>query len=203
MLGGDGVQCEAGRLGIIKHAAADLSEDPGLFGRRLRCSFEPAQHLIQTGIPLYRGRPSRLVPVGLAAMWTCASLIPGMTSRPAASSTRVCDVASPRTSAFIPTALILSPVIATASAHFVAGTPVKMRALMMSSEGAGLGPMTRIAVGMTAVMRIVRRVPTTRHYHTCPPRYGIDGGPRESRPRYVLGVSGCGVRITKPTAYEE
>jgi hypothetical protein len=55
----------------------------------------------------------------------CASLMPGITTRPPRSMTRVREVAIARISSFVPTAAMRSPSIAIASAYGRAGSPVK------------------------------------------------------------------------------
>jgi len=63
--------------------------------------------------------------------------MPGISSPPPASITRVAAVAILRTSALVPTAVMRDPVIATASAHGCPASPVNTRALVMTMAGAG------------------------------------------------------------------
>ena len=61
--------------------------------------------------------------------------MPGMTTRPRASITRVEASVSWRTEAVVPTTPMRSPTMVSASAHGAAETPVKTLPLMMATLG--------------------------------------------------------------------
>jgi hypothetical protein len=76
-----------------------------------------------------------LADLGLIPACTCASLMPGMTTRPSASITRVDVSVSWRTEAVVPTTPMRSPTTVSASAHGAAETPVNTLALTMARVG--------------------------------------------------------------------
>src|SRR5712692_2269978 len=71
--------------------------------------------------------------------WVCASLMPGMMVRLAASMTRVAGLLSEASSASLPTAMMRSPLIAIAPALGWRGLSVAMRALVMTVSAGSLG----------------------------------------------------------------
>ena len=86
---------------------------------------------------------------------TCASLKPGSTSAPRASTTRVPGPASARTSALVPTCVMRSPWTATASALGRAASSVRTRALTTTRSASNFCASGVFGVG--ADMRQARR----------------------------------------------
>jgi hypothetical protein len=83
-------------------------------------------------------RAPTIGPIGAAnARCVCASLMPGITTRPPRSTRRVARPASRCTSAVVPTVRMRSPRIATASAHGRAESAVKTLPPVRMSVGAG------------------------------------------------------------------
>lgn len=164
----------------------------------------------QAGSSVMAGGASSDVCGGIAPRWACASLMPGITSRPPASTTRVEADAFARTSEVEPTCVIRSPSMRTASAHGAAGTPVNTRAFTIAMSSAadampGVGRSFRVAMSgvgrpfrVAMLIRIARKTrgsarriePIVAYFF----RFaggGHGGAPCRSIHRWRIARSGC------------
>lgn len=92
------------------------------------------------------------------SQWTCASLKPGNTDLPPASTTRVFGPANAPSSAVEPTAVIRFPETATASAFGCVASIVRTAALTMMRSGAREGLSAGAAVSMANKIVVVRSI---------------------------------------------